>query len=114
MATFLVAFFINIYMVVLIILNIILIVLLISVTLCFFVNKKYKVKKVCVDVNSRRNNIKKEKYKQTEELQSNRVFDGKFITDEEYQQMIKCKKSYNSILLEEIESEYEHLKELNK
>ena len=87
---------------------------MISVTLYFFVNKKDKLKKDCVDVNSRRNNIKKEKYKKTEELQSNRVFVGKFITDEEYQQMIKCKKSYNSILLEEIESEYEHLKELNK
>ena len=36
------------------------------------------------------------------------------ITEDEYQQMMKNRKSDIAILLEEVNSEYEHLKELNK
>ena len=41
-----------------------------------------------------------------------RVFDGRFVSDEEYQQIIKNKISNISISFEEVEHEYEHLKEL--
>ena len=37
-----------------------------------------------------------------------------FYSDEEYQQMMKNKRSDISILLDEVDKEYEHLKELNK
>ena len=42
------------------------------------------------------------------------MFEGVFVTDDEYQQMTKNRKSDISILLEEVNREYEHLKELNK
>ena len=45
---------------------------------------------------------------------SEHVFVGRFVTDDEYQQMIKSRKSDISILLEDVDREYEHLKELNK
>ena len=48
------------------------------------------------------------------DLKEERVFVGRLITDEEYQQMMKSRKSDIAILLEEVENEYEHLKELNK
>ena len=53
-------------------------------------------------------------YKHNKISNSDRVFDGRFVTDDEYQQMIKSRKSDISILLEDVDREYEHLKELNK
>ena len=54
------------------------------------------------------------KHKQKSEPKSERIFEGRFITDEEYQRMTKFKRSDISVLMEEIDKEYEHLKELNK
>ena len=51
--------------------------------------------------------------KQNKKINSEQVFVGRFITDEEYQQMMNNRRSDISILLEEVELEYEHFKELN-
>jgi hypothetical protein len=56
-------------------------------------------------------NKQKRKRKNTN---SKKVFIGRFVTDEEYNEMIKNKKSTISILREEFKREYEHFKELNK
>ena len=58
--------------------------------------------------------IEKIKHIQKKEPKSESVFVGRFITDEEYQQMSKSKRSDISVLLEEVNKEYEYLKELNK
>lgn len=108
-------FFINNYMeVALIVLNIILIIIVIILALYFFKNKKDDVKNVCVDSEEVEHKIKKHKHKQKSEPKSERIFEGRFITDEEYQRMTKFKRSDISVLMEEIDKEYEHLKELNK
>ena len=96
----------------LIVLNIILIIIVIILALYFFKNKKDDVKNVCVDSEEVEHKIKK--HKQKSEPKSERIFEGRFITDEEYQQMTKSKRSDISVLMEEIDKEYEHLKELNK
>jgi hypothetical protein len=54
------------------------------------------------------------KHKEKRDPKSERVFVGRFITDEEYQQMSKNRRSDISILMEEVNKEYEHLKELSK
>ena len=94
----------------LIVLNIILIILLIFALVYLFRNKKDGVKSECIK------NDKTERviHKRNKKTDSGRVFDGVFITDDEYHQMMKTRRSDISILLEEVEREYEHLKELNK
>lgn len=97
----------------LIILNIILICLLIYLIIYFIKNKKNSVKDIfCInDENCNENeNIK---YKKNNKINSERVFDGKFVTDEEYQQIMKNRRNDISILLDEVKREYEYLKELN-
>jgi hypothetical protein len=47
-------------------------------------------------------------------LEQERVFIGRFVTDEEYQQMVKSRRGNISVLMEELNNEYEHLKELSK
>ena len=113
-----VAFFINNYMATtLIILNIILIIIILTI-LAFYIfrnkkdvieNKKDVIESICesedkcceVDISEHRQNKK---------IKQDRVFDGRFVTDEEYQQMIKSKRS----LIEELYNEYEHFKELSR
>lgn len=96
-------------MVTLIVLNIILIGMLIFLLLYLFFNKKYDDKKSCVDdVEFDKN--EKDDYK----INSERVFDGRIVTDEEYNKFMKNRRSDISILLEELDNEYERLKELNK
>jgi hypothetical protein len=103
-------------MVLLIILNIILIVLILFLLLYFTKNNKYNIKDVCVnnDKSSETKIYKSDKDKQKTELKSERVFVGRVVSEEEYQQMKKNKKSDISNLMEDINREYEHLKELNK
>lgn len=101
-------------MVILIVLNIILIVAVIFFALYLIKNKKDEEKNVnpvCVDCEVD-DDIEKNKYKRKKESKPERVFIGKFITDEEYHQMTKNRKSDISILLEEVNREYEYLKEL--
>ena len=98
-------------MVMLIILNILLIFALIFLVLYLFRNKKDNDENICVD---NKCEVESDEYKQNNNLNSERVFVGRFVTDEEYQQMIKNRKSDISILLEEVNNEYEHFKELNK
>ena len=99
-------------MVVLIVLNIILIVTLVFLLIFLFRKKNDDVKTI---------NVNNDKYEKKEivnhkrdKKNSERVFVGRFISDEEYQQMMNSRKSDIAILLEEVEREYEHLKELNK
>lgn len=92
-------------MVILIVLNILLIAILAFLLIYFFRNKN-------VDVKGDNSEIVKNK--QNKKIKSDRVFVGRFITDEEYQQMMNSRKSDLAILLEDMEREYEHLKELNK
>jgi uncharacterized protein YxeA len=102
-------------MVVLIILNIILIVVVIFFAAYFIKNKKDDIKNVCVNCDNDDNHeIEFDTHKQNKKIKSERVFVGRFVTDEEYQQMTKNRRSDISILLEEVNKEYEHLKELNK
>lgn len=107
-------------MVVLIVLNIILIIALIFLALYIIKNKKDDAKIVCVN-----NDVDDEDYQDSDEIEyceykekkkqtPERVFDGKIITDEEYQEMTKYKRSNISVLINEIDKEYERLKELNK
>ena len=118
MATNLVAFFINNYMVVLIVLNIILVITVIFLALYLIKDKKDSDKKevlVCENCDiDEDDNISNAKHKEKREPKSERVFVGRFITDEEYQQMSKNRRSDISILMEEVNKEYEHLKELSK
>ena len=109
-------FFINNYMVVLIILNIILIIAVVFLASYLIKNKKDDAENVCVNYDEDDDEeIEKIKYIQKKEPKSERVFVGRFITDEEYQQILKnvIKQSDISILLEDIKKEYEKLKELN-
>ena len=92
-------------MVILIVLNILLIAILAFLLIYFFRNKN-------VDVKGDNSEIVKNK--QNKKIKSDRVFVGRFVTDEEYQQMMNSRKSDLAILLEDMEREYEHLKELNK
>lgn len=108
----LVAFFINNYMVVLlIVLNIILISLLIVLSIYFFRSKKDENKSVCSNIDIENKDIEIESNKK---IKQERVFEGRFVTDDEYQQMMKNRRSDISVLLKELDNEYEHLKELNK
>ena len=94
-----------------IILNIILIITLTILVLYIFKNNKNSTENVCVN---NKCSVESNKDNQNNNLNSERVFVGRFVTEEEYQQMMKSRKSDISILLEEVNSEYEHLKELNK
>ena len=94
-----------------IILNIILIIALTILVLYIFKNNKNSTENVCVN---NKCSVESDEDNQNNNLNSERVFVGRFITEEEYQQMMKNRKSDISILLDEVNSEYEHLKELNK
>ena len=98
-------------MVALIVLNIVLIITLVFLVLYIIGNKSDNTKSVCVSNGNEKEIVD---YKQNKKINSDRVFEGKFITDEEYNRMIKYRRSDISILLEELNSEHEHLKELNK
>ena len=99
-------------MVTLIILNIILIIVIVFLLIYFLRNKKYDEKNTCINDNEY---FEKEIVnKQTKKIKSENVFEGVFITDDEYQEMMENRRSDISILLEDIEKEYEHLKELRK
>ena len=99
-------------MTLLIILNIVLIILILFLVLYIFRNKKDNTSSVCVNEGCLE--IKKSEHKQKNKLNTDRVFVGRFITDEEYQQMMYKKRSDVSILLEDVNNEYEHLKELDR
>jgi capsular polysaccharide biosynthesis protein len=98
-------------MIVMIILNIILIIALTILVLYIFKNNKNSTENVCVN---NKCSVESDEDNQNNNLNSERVFVGRFISEEEYQQMMKNRKSDISILLDEVNSEYEHLKELNK
>ena len=99
-------------MVVLIILNIILIILVVFLVLYLHINKRDVNKNI--DVNDECDEIESGEHEQNNNLNSERVFVGRFVTDEEYQQIIKSRRSDISMLLKEVDNEYEHLKELSK
>lgn len=94
-----------------IILNIILIIALIFLVLYIFKKNKNSTENVCVN---NKCGVESNEDNQNNNLNSERVFVGRFVTEEEYQQMTKNRKSDISILLEEVNREYEHLKELSK
>ena len=94
-----------------IILNIILIIALTILVLYIFKNNKNSTENVCVN---NKCSVESDEDNQNNNLNSERVFVGRFITEDEYQQMMKNRKSDISILLDEVNSEYEHLKELSK
>ena len=97
--------------VVLIVLNIILIIVVIFLILFCLRKTKENVKNICA--NDKCNISERGKYKQNNKPKSERVFVGRFITDEEYQQMTKNQKSNVSNLIEEVNKEYEYLKKLS-
>ena len=103
-------------MTLLIILNIILIVLIVFLLLYLKKNNKSNIKDVCVNNEkcSETKIYKSDRNKRKTKLKSERVFVGRFVSEEEYQQMKKNKKSELSSLMEDLNREYEHLKELNK
>jgi hypothetical protein len=107
-------------MVALIVLNIILIIVVIFFVLYIINNKKDSGKNVHVDcvVNDinviDENENKKNTHTQKREQNTERVFVGKIITDEEYQQLSQSTKSEISILKEELIKEFEYFKELRK
>ena len=76
-------------------------------------NKNDKNTKVCVNCD-KDDEIEVDIFKQNKQIKNGRVFVGRFVTEEEYQQMTKNRRSDISVLMEEINREYEHLKELNK
>lgn len=98
-------------MIALIVLNIVLIITLVFLVLYIIGNKSDNTKSVCVSNGNEKEIVD---YKQNKKINSDRVFEGKFITDEEYNRMVKNRRSDISMLLEDVEREYEHLKELNK
>ena len=113
-------------MVALIILNIILIILLIFLLVYIIGSKKNNLKNVSVnhdnvnhDVNHDYINdnsvcdITRNKNKQKTKNKSDRVFEGRFVSDDEYNQIMKCRREVSN-LWKDVEREYEHLKELNK
>jgi uncharacterized membrane protein len=95
-------------MLVLIVLNIILIVTLLILSLYLFRNKKVSINedKYC--------EIESDKHKRKKNIETERIFDGVLITEEEYQQMMKDRRGTISSLMDEVNREYEHFKELNK
>ena len=120
MATKLVAIFINNYMLILLIfLNIILIALLSILVFYIIKTNNISIKGIFKKDNSCRCD-KIEEIEEDEEidnennLKQERVFVGRVITDEEYQHMVKNRRSDISVLMEELQNEYEHLKELSK
>jgi hypothetical protein len=96
-------------MVILIVLNIILIITLVFLLIYLFNIKKDDIKNVCVN-----NNTEDKKYTQDNKKDSCRLFDGIFVTDEEYQHIMKSRRGGVSISFNEVEREYEYFKELNK
>ena len=112
-------FFINIYMVLLIFLNIILIVLL-SILVFYIIKSNnisfkgiFKNDVVCkCDKNEKNNEVVE--IDNENDLKPERVFVGRFVTDEEYQHMIKNRRSDISVLIEDLQNDYEYLKELSK
>lgn len=98
-------------MVTLIVLNIVLIIALVFLVLYIIGNKSDNTKNVCVSNSNEKEIVD---YKQNKKIKSDRVFEGRFVTDDEYNKMMKNRRSDVSILLEELNNEYEHLKELNK
>ena len=88
-----------------IILNIILIIALTILVLYIFKNNKNSTENVCVN---NKCSVESNEDNQNNNLNSERVFVGRFVTEEEYQQMMKSRKSDISILLDEVNSEYEH------
>ena len=105
-------------MVALIVLNIILIVLVTFLLLYTFKNNKNIDNNIILKKEDIKNDvvkIKVDKPKIDKKIKQERVFNGRFIEDEEYQQILKnvIKQSDISILLEDIKKEYEKLKELN-
>ena len=109
-------------MVALIILNIILIILLIFLLVYILGSKKNNLKNVSVnhdDVNHDYINdnsvceITRNKNKQKIKNKSDRVFEGRFVSDDEYDQIMKYRREVSN-LWKDVEREYEHLKELNK
>ena len=114
-----VAIFINIYMVVvLIILNILFIILLTILSLYIIKSNNKCDNSVCIKNDEIKRNENSEivevNNEQKNNLTSEKVFNGIFITDEEYQQMMKNRRSDISLLIEDLHNEYEHLKELSK
>jgi vacuolar-type H+-ATPase subunit I/STV1 len=77
-----------------------------------FRNKKGDAKNICT--NDEECDVEICEYEKKKNKKTDRVFEGRFVTDEEYLQIKNSKRSDISILLEEVNSEYEHLKELNK
>lgn len=112
-------------MVTLIILNIILIILLIFLLIYIFGIKKNNLKNVYVNHdNVNRDNENHDdindnsvceitKNKRKIKNKSDRVFEGRFVSDDEYNQIIKYRREVSN-LWKDVEREYEHLKELNK
>ena len=100
-------------MVTLIVLNIILIIAIVFLLIYFFKNKKYDEKNTCIN-NKKYDEIENIKNKHNKSIKPERILKGIFITDEEYQKMVENRKSDISILWEEFNKEYEHLKELRK
>jgi hypothetical protein len=105
--------------VVLIILNILLIILLTILSLYIIKSNNKKCdNSVCIKDDEIKINENSEivevNNEQKNNLTSEKVFNGIFITDEKYQQMMKNRRSDISILIEDLYNEYEHLKELNK
>jgi uncharacterized protein YxeA len=104
--------------VVLIILNILLIILLTILSLYIIKSNKCDDNSVCIKDDEIKRNENSEivevNNEQKNNLTSEKVFNGIFITDEKYQQMMKNRRSDISILIEDLYNEYEHLKELNK
>ena len=94
-----------------IILNIILIIALTILVLYIFKNNRNRTENVCVN---NKCSVESNEDNQNNNLNLERVFVGRIVTEEEYQQMMENRKSDISILLDEVNSEYEHLKELNK
>ena len=102
-------------MVSLIILNSMLFISLIVLVLYLIKNKKNDTKNIVINNDNKCCEIESGKHKQNNDLIfPERVFEGRFITNEEYQQMMKNRRSDISVLIEDVNKEYEHLKELNK
>ena len=79
-------------------------------------NKNDKNTNICVncDKDDVDDEIEVDIFKQNKQIKNERVFVGRFVTEEEYQQISKNRRSDISVLIEEVNREYEHLKELNK
>jgi regulatory protein YycI of two-component signal transduction system YycFG len=119
-------------MVTLIILNIILIILLIFLLIYILGSKKNNLKNDTVNHdngnhdNGNHDNVNHDyindnsvceitvnKNKRKIKNKSDRVFEGRFVSDDEYNQIMKYRRDVSN-LWKDVEREYEHLKELNK